>query len=356
MSQKKKSKGRGTHLQPQNRFETNSYGQFDNDGIDEYTTPQQSTEVILKKVKSIVNEVKSPDVPMQWSLNPYQGCEHGCIYCYARNSHEYWGYNSGIDFERKIIAKENAPELLLEFISRKSWKPAPIVLSGNTDCYQPVERKHQLTRQILEIFLRYKHPTGIITKNALITRDLDLMGELADLNLIAVNFSFTSLDENVRRFLEPRTSSVQNKLLAIEKMATRGIPVHVIIGPVIMGLNDHEIPSILAKVAQAGARGASYITLRLNGHNDTLFIDWLSENFPDKKNKVLHGIESTHQGKLKDNTFHTRMKGTGKMADVVKQLFHLHHKKYFQSKDKTSINELDTSLFIRPHHNQLNLF
>ncbi|MEO1256086.1 MAG: PA0069 family radical SAM protein, partial [Bacteroidota bacterium] len=274
------------------------------DGIDEELIDvKPSTQVFRERPKKIISYNKSPDVGFAASINPYQGCEHGCVYCYARNSHEYWGFSAGLDFETKIIIKPEAPQLLEKEFLKKSWKPQVVVLSGNTDCYQPIERKYEITRGLLEVFNTFKNPVTIITKNALVSRDLDILKELAELNLVRVIFSITSLQESLRQKLEPRTSSTAKKLKAITQLAENGIPTGIMNAPIIPGLNHHETPEILRLAAGAGASFAGYTVVRLNGQIKTVFHDWLHKNFPDKAGKVWHQVQALHDGSVNDSEF-----------------------------------------------------
>lgn len=347
-------KGRGAQIQVKNKFLLQEYVQEHLEGIDEYDEDAPKTKYIKIFPKTIVNKVDSPDVGMEYSLNPYQGCEHGCIYCYARNSHEYWGYNAGLDFERVILYKESAPELLEKQFQNPRWNPRTIVLSGNTDCYQPIERKLKITRKLLEVFLKYKHPVGIITKNVIVSRDIDLLGPLADLNLISLYFSLTSLDEKVRRKLEPRTATTKQKLKTIELLTKRGIPVNIMIGPVIPGLNDHEIPAIMESAANAGARGAGFTMVRLNGQIGEVFENWVKQAFPDRAEKILSQIKGAHGGKLSDSRFGQRMRGEGRIVQSIHRMFELSKAKYF--KDIPQRSSLRTDLFVRTTKGQLGLF
>lgn len=258
-------KGRGAQHRPDNKFSSTSISQEHVEGIDEFTHHiAPKTEILYEYPKSIVNKVKSPDVGMNYSLNPYQGCEHGCVYCYARVTHEYWGYNAGLDFESKIIVKKHAARLLEQTILKPSWKVEPIILSGNTDCYQPIEQKLRVTRSLLQVFSDYRHPVGIITKNVGFLQDLDLLRNLAKDNLVRVILSITSLDEQLRSAMEPRTATAKKKLEAIEILSSHGIPVSIMTAPIIPGLNDHEIPDIIKAAAAAGAVDAGYTVVRLN--------------------------------------------------------------------------------------------
>ncbi len=258
-------KGRGAQIKTANKFLKGEYVTDHIEGLDEPLQGIPTTQVFLETSKTIVNKVTSPDLSMMYSTNPYQGCEHGCIYCYARNSHEYWGFSAGIDFESKIIVKKNAPDLMEKFIMNPRWEATPISVSGNTDCYQPLERKYELTRGILKVFARYRHPVGMITKNSLITRDLDLLKDLAQDNLVHVYISITTLNEDLRRVMEPRTASAIKRLQTVESLAKAGIPVGVMNAPIIPGLNHHEIPMIMKAAADHGAMSAGMTVVRLNG-------------------------------------------------------------------------------------------
>lgn len=288
--------------------------------------------------KTIVNKVTSPDVGMTFSLNPYQGCEHGCIYCYARNSHEYWGYSAGLDFERRILVKKDAPKLLEQLLKKKSWKAHPIVMSGNTDCYQPAEREFKITRQCLEVFLKYKHPVSIITKNALILRDLDVLKELAKDNLISVNLSITSLSENTRRILEPRTTTSKKRLETIKILSENNIPVNVMLAPIIPSINSHEILPLAKTVSEYGALSIAHTIVRLNGAIGQVFSDWIKKTMPDRADKVLHQIESCHGGTLNDSRYGKRMSGEGKIAEQINNLIKLARLKYFKDKTMPKLN------------------
>jgi DNA repair photolyase len=327
----KTQKGRGAGLQLDNPFKKYHYSKEIPEGIDEWEEVNVQTSVFLEKPGKILSRNNSPDLPYDWSLNPYQGCEHGCIYCYARNSHNYWGFNAGIDFESKIVVKPNAAELLQKTFLSNTWKPAMVMLSGNTDCYQPLERRFGITRELLKVFLRFRNPVSIITKNALILRDLDLLREMSALRLVKVNFSITSLDPKLRRLMEPRTSSVQNKLRAISELSEAGIPTGILIGPVIPGLNDHEVPEIIEKAGEAGAGRAFYTALRLNGQLDILFQEWLERNFPERKAKILSQVSNMHGGKLNDSRWGKRMRGEGKWSEMIKQVFEVSRKRFIQN-------------------------
>jgi DNA repair photolyase len=316
--------GRGAQLNTANKFLKNSLAKEHAEGIDDWEEPNAKTSFIIGKSKSIVNKVESPDVGMAYSLNPYQGCEHGCIYCYARNSHEYWGFSAGLDFERKIIVKQDAPDLFKKFLEKKNWDATPISLSGNTDCYQPAERKFKLTRQLLEIALAYKQPISMITKNSLVLRDLDILQDLAKLNLAVVYVSITSLDEKLRLKLEPRTTTAKQRLKIIEELSKAGVPTGVMSAPMIPSLNDYEMPAILKTSANNGCKSAGYTVVRLNGVINKLFEDWLRKNFPDRFDKVWHQIQNCHNGNVNDSRFGTRMHGEGNFAEMIRNTFKLH--------------------------------
>ncbi|MDT0557814.1 PA0069 family radical SAM protein [Ichthyenterobacterium sp. W332] len=303
--------------------------------------------------KTIVNKVKSPDVGMLYSMNPYQGCEHGCIYCYARNSHEFWGYSAGLDFERRILVKKDAPKLLETLLKKKSWEAYPIVLSGNTDCYQPAEKQFQITRQCLKVFLKYKHPVSIITKNALILRDLDILSELAKEQLISVNVSITSLSEETRRILEPRTATSKKRLNVVERLSAHGIPVNVMLAPIIPSINSHEILNLAKTVSEAGALSIAHTIVRLNGAIGEIFTDWIKKTLPDRAAKVLHQIESCHGGNLNDSRYGKRMRGEGQIAKQINAMMSLARLKYFKEK---SMPKLNTTLHEQYKDGQMRLF
>jgi DNA repair photolyase len=345
-------KGRGAQFNPHNRFEQKDYVKQHDEGIDDWEDQPQKTTFIVGHPKSIVNKVDSPDLGMAYSLNPYQGCEHGCTYCYARNSHEYWGFSAGLDFERKIIVKTDAPELFKKFLEKKSWDASTISISGNTDCYQPAERKYRITRQLLEIALEYKQPIGMITKNALILRDTDLLAEMAKLNLVSAYMSINSLNEDLRSKMEPRTATSKQRLKVIEELSKAGIPMGVVVAPLVPGLSDHEIPSILKAAASAGAKSAGYTIVRLNGAIAGIFEDWLRKNYPDRFEKVWHSIQSCHAGKVNDSRFGDRMRGDGNIAQMISDNFKLHCR--LNHLNETRI-ELNSSLFQVPKI-QLSLF
>lgn len=331
-------RGRGAMINTQNRFSNEVRDEqpwiWDWQGED----IKVKTQFIDTYPKTIVNKVDSPDVGLEYSLNPYQGCEHGCVYCYARNTHPYWGYSAGLDFETKILVKRNAPELLEKLLKSKTWQGHPIMLSGNTDCYQPIEKELEITRSLLKVFLKYKHPVGIVTKNALILRDLDLLKELNKHKLISVAISLNTLDEDLRRVLEPRTSSVQKRIETIRALSKEGIPVTALAAPIIPGLNDSDILPLAKKVSEAGARRLSHIVVRLNGDLAEIFTHWLEHIYPDRKEKVLNKIKSLFGGKLGSAQFVERMKGNGKIADIIHQQFDMAKKLYMLKDEKFHYN------------------
>ena len=346
-------KGRGAQYNPKNKFLKGEYVQEHVESIDDWEQELRKTEYIYDDSRTIVNKVDSPDVGMGYSANPYQGCEHGCIYCYARNSHEYWGYSAGMDFESHIVVKQNAPQLLKKFFENKNWVPATISLSGNTDCYQPIERKMRITRKLLEICLEYRNPVGIITKNALILRDLDILQELAKHNLVRAFSSITSMDEDLRKVLEPRTASYRSRLKVVETLATNGIPMGIMNAPIIPGLNDSHMHDVLKAASEAGAKWAGYTVVRLNGAVGPIFHDWLHKAFPDRAEKVWNMICSCHGGNVNDSRWGNRMVGDGKFAELIRTQFHLYCKKY--GLNQTSL-ELNTADFRRIRKGQLPLF
>jgi DNA repair photolyase len=346
-----KIKGQGAVTNIHNHFIKHRYEKSIYD--DDFEETVAKTEIFEVFPKSIVNPVKSPDLGMAYSMNPYQGCEHGCAYCFARPTHEFWGYSAGIDFERKILVKKNAPQLLEQFFKKRGYKPEPILLSGNTDCYQPVERKLEITRKILQVFLDYRHPVEVLTKNALVIRDLDILTQLADKNLVTVSLSIPTINEELRRKLEPRTSSVNTKLAALETLSKNGIPTHVMVAPIIPGLNSMEILNTLKVIADKGATSFGYTLVRLNDTVEPIFKDWLEEHYPDRKDKVLNHIASMHGGKLGEKSVLKRRKGEGNIADMIHTTFRVGRQKFFKN---DGIPPLTTHLFDGTKGEQLSLF
>lgn len=340
-------KGQGAIRNEINRFDRYTFEPDEEDFEKAKTT---FTEVFPK---TIVNAVKSPDLPMEYSLNPYQGCEHGCSYCYARPSHEYWGFSAGVDFERKIMVKKNAPELLEKFFQKRNYLPKTIMLSGNTDCYQPAERKFEITRKILKLCLDYRHPISILTKNTLVLRDLDILKPMAEQNLVSVSLSIPTINEEIRRKMEPRTSSVKNKLKAIEILSENKIPIGVMIAPVIPGLTSDESLPILKTVSELGAKCFGYTLVRLNDTVEPVFVNWINEHFPDRANKVLNLIRSMRNGNLGDKRYYKRYKGAGNIAEMIHNTFALGKRKFFSGKE---ITPLSVENFTGAKEQQLRLF
>ncbi len=338
-------KGRGTEDNPKTRFETIAREEL----VDEWDSTEGRlsvpTQFFYDSSKSILAKNDSPDVGFTYDLNPYRGCEHGCSYCYARPSHEYLGFSAGLDFETKIVVKREAAQLLESKFRSRSWTPETIMLSGNVDCYQPVERKLGITRQCLEVFLKYRNPVAVITKNALVLRDIDILSELSSLGLVSVCLSITTLDQRLAHKMEPRTSTPAQRLTAVEQLAKCGVPVSINVAPVIPGLNDEEIPSILKEAASRGAGSARYILLRLPYAVKDLFTAWLQREIPDRAERVLNRILDVRKGKLNDSSFTTRMKGSGEIAFAIEQLFRASCRKYGLNSKRVP---LVTDKFIRP--------
>jgi DNA repair photolyase len=349
-------KGRGANLNPPNRFERLHLEPLDDHWEDDRTV---ETEFLVDTSRTILAKNDSPDLDFTYSINPYRGCEHGCVYCYARPSHEYLGFSAGIEFESKILVKPDAPALLEDSFRKKSWQPQVIAFSGNTDPYQPVERKLQLTRRCLEVFLKYRNPVEIVTKNFLITRDLDILQQLASLNLVHVLISITSLDPGLVRVMEPRTPTPAKRLEAIQILAENTIPVGVNAAPIIPGLNDEAIPSILEEASARGATSAGYILVKLPGEVKSIFLDWLHRELPERESKIVNRLREVRGGKLSDSRFGTRMRGEGKVAETIEELFRLTCKKYHLNE---RIITLSTEHFLRtlgtatPKEQQLDFF
>ncbi len=348
----------GSNLDPPNRFEKTSM-QFEPDQLEwdaEYLNERthRRIEYLPDASKSIVSENDSPDIPFRFSVNPYRGCAHACPYCYARNSHEYLGMNAGLDFETKIVVKHDAARLFREFLSRDAWKPEPIIFSGITDCYQPAEREFRLTRACIEVAHECHQPISIITKNALVARDLDLLQEMAQRQLVHVNLSVTSLEPELARVMEPRTSIPEARLRAIRTLADHGIPVRVLVAPVIPGINDHEVPRILKAARDAGASDARYILLRLPITVEPVFREWLERTQSLKCDKVESLIKQTRGGKFNESTWGQRMVGSGEIADQIRNMFRIFRQK-FEFED---LSALDVLQFTPPRSKsgQLRLF
>jgi len=337
--------GRGAQFNTKNRFLTQETTREFIEGIDDWSEDNSATEYLEQQSKTIVNKVDSPDVGMAYSMNAYAGCEHGCIYCYARNVHEYWGYSAGLDFERKIIIKMNAPQLLRKQLMHPAWEVMPIMLSGNTDCYQPAEQKYRLTRGLLQVCNEFNQPVGILTKNAGILRDKDVLKELASRNLVTAMMSVTTFNEDLRRVMEPRTTTAVQRLRVIEELSNAGVRMGVMLGPMIPGLNDHEMQRIMKSASDAGATFTAYTFIRLNGAIKLLFHDWLYKNFPDRADKVWHMIEDSHAGKVNDSRWGLRMRGEGSVAEIISQQYKTYGRLYNMNENRY---DLDTKAFRRP--------
>jgi DNA repair photolyase len=325
-------KGRGSHINPPNRFGV-PHGEADLEQV-EYDTEylesraHPATQYFDDHSRTVISENDSPDIRFRYSLNPYRGCQHGCSYCYARPTHEYLGLSAGLDFETKIFVKHDAAELFREFLARPAWQPESITLSGVTDCYQPAERKYQLTRKCLEVAAACRQPLTIVTKNALVCRDLDLLTDLAKDQLIHVYLGVTTLDAELARTMEPRTSIPAARLRAVEALAKAGVPVGVLAAPIIPGLNDFEIPAILAAARNAGAQAAGHNMIRLPWSVAPVFMEWLERTQPEKKSRIEQRIRAVRGGRLNDPSFHTRMTGTGELAQQIANLFRTFAKRY----------------------------
>jgi DNA repair photolyase len=302
--------------------------------------------------RTVISYNDSPDIPFRASLNPYRGCEHGCAYCYARPTHEYLGFSAGIDFESRIMVKENAPELLRAELSSRKWEPQWIALSGVTDSYQPIEKTLRITRRCLEVLAEFRNPVGIVTKNRLVARDIDLLGELARHNAACVYLSLTTLKPDLRRVMEPRTAAPGARLETIRKLADAGIPVGVMTAPVIPGLNDEEIPALLDAAAAAGAKFASHVMLRLPLTVRPVFEEWLERCVPERREKVLNRLRDVRGGALNSARFGERMRGAGIYAQQIDQLFKVAARKAGLTGRRP---DLSTAAFRRPGGRQLDL-
>ncbi|HZS44800.1 MAG TPA: PA0069 family radical SAM protein [Blastocatellia bacterium] len=344
------NRGRGALSSPPNRFFKLTVHRDPEAGIDEISP---KTEFLRDSTKTIIAHNDSPDVGFATSVNPYRGCEHGCIYCFARPTHEYLDFSVGLDFETKILVKEDAPQLLRAELSSKKWKPQLLAFSGVTDCYQPIERKLTLTRQCLEVCLDYRNPIIIITKNNLVTRDTDILIEMAKFHCAAVFVSVTTLNPDLARIMEPRASIPERRLAAIETLSAAGIPVGVMVAPVIPGLTDHEIPNIVEAAAKAGAQHAGLTIVRLPYAVKEIFEQWLDEHFPERKDKVLNHLRDMRGGKLNNNNFGERMGGDGPFAEQIESLFRISCRKSGITNPELN---LSTDSFRRPDDKQLQLF
>lgn len=354
---KRTIRGRGTASNPPNRFERLYVENFNVDELDSFFTEDENKKVKTKfykdTTKSVISVNKSEDVGFDYSFNPYRGCEHGCIYCYARPYHEYLGFSSGLDFESKIMVKKDAPKLLEQTLRKKNYEPKTIMFSGVTDCYQPVEWKLKLTRKALEVCLKYRNPVAIVTKNSLITRDVDVLSEMSKLNLVLVCLSITSLDKKLINKMEPKTSIPARRLEAMGTLSKNGIHAGVNVAPIIPGLNDEEIPEILKQVANHGGQFANYTILRLPYSVKDLFVDWLKKELPDRAEKVINRIKEVREGKINESEFGKRFIGVGKYYDTIHDLFKLNRKRYGLNKGKY---HLTTEHFKKVAKSQMELF
>ena len=337
--------GRGAQINTKNKFLKNEKTKEHIEAVDDWEESNAQTQYLEQESKTIVNKVDSPDVGMMYSMNPYAGCEHGCIYCYARNVHEYWGYSAGLDFERKIIVKKNAPQLLRKFLMHPKWDATPIMLSGNTDCYQPAEQKYRLTRALLEVCNEFNQPAGILTKNSWILKDKDVLQEMGKKKIVSAMVSITSFNEDLRRVMEPRTTTAKQKLKVINELSSAGVRMGVMMGPMIPGLNEHEMQRIMKEAKDNGATFTAYTFIRLNGAIKFLFHDWLYKNFPDRADKVWHLIEHSHDGSVNDSRWGVRMRGEGPIAQMVAQQYKKYGKLYGMNAEEWS---LDRTIFRRP--------
>ncbi len=345
------AQGRGASRNPRNRFEQLDY-EPDLGALECEKPRPVRTRYFRDASRSVIAYNNSPDVGFDAGLNPYRGCEHGCAYCYARPTHEFLGFSAGIDFESMIMVKENSAELLRVELSAKKWKPQVLAMSGVTDCYQPIERRLGLTRRCLEVLLEFRNPVSIITKNHLVTRDIDLVGKLAEFNAASVNISLTTLDPELAKTLEPRASVPSRRLDAVRELAAAGIPVNVMIAPIIPGLTDHEIPKLLEAAANAGATSAAYTLVRLPLAVATIFSEWLDRHRPGEKRKILDRVMSMRGGKLNDGRFGERMRGGGPFADQIRQMFRVSCRRYGIDREIPPL----TTAYFRVPGTQLDLF
>ena len=317
------SRGRGAKLNISGRFEALSRSLFDDGWAGLEDLPPFRTQVFEESPKTIITRNESPDISFDRSINPYRGCEHGCSYCYARPAHAFMGLSPGLDFERKLFAKTNAPELLRDELLAKSYSPLTIALGANTDGYQPIERERRITRRILEVLAEFNHPVGIVTKSALVTRDIDILAPMAAKGLVKVALSVTTLDHKLSRAMEPRAATPMKRLEAIEKLSAAGIPAVVMVAPIIPAVNDSEIEAILKAAYAAGAREAGYVMLRLPLEVRDVFKDWLEAALPDRAARVMSLVKSVRDGKEYDSTFGRRQTGTGPYAWAIGRRFEL---------------------------------
>ena len=344
-------RGRGAAHNPPNRFERlrMDYDAAENEG----RHPEQPTEYLKDHTHSIIAKNDSPDIPFNKSVNPYRGCEHGCMYCYARPGHEYLGFSPGLDFESRIVVKEKAPSLLRAELASPRWEPEPLVMSGVTDPYQPVERKLELTRQCLQVMREFMNPVSLITKNHLITRDIDILEPMARNNAARAMISITTLDRELAGKMEPRTSQPMRRLEAVKKLSEAGIPVGVMVAPIVPGLTDHEVPKLLEAAAEAGARYAGHTIVRLPHQLKELFTDWLEKHYPDRRDKVINKLLSLRDGKMNDSRFGHRFAAQGAYAEQIHQTMSVYKKRYGF---REAPGPLSTDHFCGPSRQQLSLF
>ncbi len=345
-------RGRGASHNPATPYEP-LHHVYDPAELDEDELRQIPTQYFRDTTRSILSKNTSPDIPFTYSINPYRGCEHGCVYCYARPSHEYLGFSAGLDFETKILVKERAPQLLSDAFQKSSWRPQVVILSGNTDAFQPLERKLEISRGCLKVFLKHRNPVGIITKNGLVARDIDILAPLAELNLVRVTVSVTSLRPEITSRMEPRTANPALRLKTIERLAEAGVPVGVNVAPIVPGLTDEEMGDILKAAASAGATTAGFTVMRLPGAVSELFVDWIVREFPDRAQKVLRRVRSLRGDRLNVPRFSSRMRGEGIWAETLAQLFRLTCEKLELNKDR---RPLSTQHFRRLTGGQMDLF
>ncbi len=353
-------KGRGAALNPGNRYETvrlHVLGEFlDQQQIDGDQPKRAATIVYEDETRTIINHVdprNSPDIPFEWSINPYRGCAHGCIYCYARPDHERLGFSCGLDFETRLVAKPNAPALLRKELASPKWKGDVIAMSGVTDCYQPIEAQMKITRGCLEVMAEFRQPVGIVTKNRLVLRDLDVLKEMAAHQVVHVAISVTTLDNALAAKLEPRASSPGDRLRTIRELTEAGVPTMAVVAPIIPGLTDKEIPAILEAVAEAGAISAGYVLLRLPHQIKALFLEWLQRHFPDRAAHVESLIRDTRDGELYQSAHYERKRGTGAIAEQIRAMFKLFCKRYGLDR---SMPAYAKESFRRPGDGQMSLF
>ncbi|MCW5753988.1 MAG: PA0069 family radical SAM protein [Phycisphaeraceae bacterium] len=350
-------RGRGAGLNPASRFDDvrlHVLGTHLEEVASEYPDGRQVvTRIVPDHTREILNRVDSPDVPLSWTVNPYRGCEHGCIYCYARPGHEYFGLSSGLDFETVIFAKHDAPQLLRCALAKPTWQGEPIAFSGVTDCYQPIERTLCITRRCLEVCLEAYQPVTLVTKNHMVTRDIDVLAQFAAWQGVHVAVSLTTLDHRLASTMEPRASSPRQRLAAIERLASAGVPVAVMTAPIIPGLNDREIPSLLKAAHEAGARTAGWVMLRLPYQLKALFLEWLEREFPDRARHIESLIRQVRSGELSDPRHGKRMRGEGPIAEHIAHTFRVFSRRLGYAQGWTALN---SALFRRPSEGGPGLF